>query len=68
MNEGGGGKERERRISYAEVSSGGASFPSCSVISLLAILAMHCIARVLKVGLRDSRSWQMDWMIRFIRS
>ena len=67
-----GGKERkgemESSLAYVEVRSGGTSFPSCSVISLLAILAMHCMASVLKVGLRDSRSCRIDWMIRFIRS
>ena len=60
--------ERESSQAYVEARSGGTSFPSCSVISLLAISAMHCMASVLKVGLRDSRSCRIDWMIRFIRS
>ena len=62
----GGGKKSS--LAYVEVRSGGTSFPSCSVNSLLAMLAMHCMASVLKVGLRDSRSCRIDWMIRFIRS
>ena len=55
-------------MTHGDDSNGGTSFPSCSAISLLAMLAMHCMARVLKVGLRDSRSCRIDWMIRFIRS
>ena len=62
----GGGKESS--LAYVEVRSGGTCFPSCSVISLLAILAMHYMASVLKVSLRDSRSCRIDWMIWFIRS
>ena len=38
----------EREFVYGEVSRlGTRSLPSCSAISLLAVLAMHCIASVL---------------------
>ena len=35
------------------------SFPSCSAISLLATLATHCMARVMKSGCEDSKSFLM---------
>ena len=53
---------------YGETSSGATSFPNCSAMSWLAMFATHCIARVLKTGLRDSRSWRMAWMISCRRS
>lgn len=41
----------------------GTSLPSSAVIALLATLAIHCMARVVQMGLRDSRSFLMAWMI-----
>lgn len=44
------------------------SFPSCSAMVLLAMLAIHCMANVLKTGLGASTSCRMAWMISGIRS
>ena len=44
-------REKHREgLTYGEDSNGGTSFPSCSTISLLAMLAMHCMAKVLRSG------------------
>ena len=55
-SEGRRGEKGPGVVTYGDPKSGGMSFPTNSAMSLLAMLATHCMARVLKRGLRDSMS------------
>lgn len=51
-----------------ETRSLGMSWAKASAISLLPMLAMHCRAKVMKMGFLEDKSFFMFWMINLIRS
>ncbi len=56
------------RRHYPDTRSFGMSWQKASAMSLEPMLAMHCRARQMWIGLRLDRSFLMDWMTSFISS